>query len=212
MIDVIRAIAELVRAVAWPIVATIAMFLFRPQLASLLTRLRRGAGAEFDPLPQEKGSTKDIFPTTTATNQPTLPRTPATIGWEETIRQYPPLSTTTDPAAREQLLVTLSARAVLISIFEQVEGSIWASQVGLLNYLNLNPQGVTVDDLQKPFYEPASQRHPQLFSNYPFDRYLNFLASYSLLVLRDGRAHITDQGREYLAWRIDARKWPKTHG
>jgi hypothetical protein len=50
--EALKAIAVVVGAVAWPIVAGVSIFVFRPQLRNLLNRLREDGGAKFDPAPQ----------------------------------------------------------------------------------------------------------------------------------------------------------------
>ena len=196
-IEGVLAIAQLLGAIAWPLLAVIALFLFRTQLASLLTRIRKGGGAEFDPPPQPTKPSADILPKTdeSAANSP-FPRTPATRALEDSIQSFPAVASVTEPGAREQILITLAARAILISIFEQVEATIWASQIVLLTHLNVTPDGVTREDIQRYFYQPAAGRHAAMFGSYSYDRYLNFLVSFNFVQVSEGRAYITDQGRE----------------
>ncbi len=217
-IEVIRSIPPLLDAIAWPILAVVALRLFRPQLASLLTRIRKGGGAEFYPLQQSTESSPGILPTTdlpttseTTTNPP-FPRTPAIRKVEDLIRSFHPFASATAPADRENILITLSARAILIALFEQVEASIWESQIALLTHLNSNIGGVTRKDLQHDFYEPATNRYPEIFASYSYDSYLQFLVNTGLVMDSEGMVSITDQGREYLVWRAESRKAPKMFG
>ena len=50
--ETIRAIATLLDAVAWPILAGAAIYIFKEEVASLLKRIRKGAGIEVDPIHQ----------------------------------------------------------------------------------------------------------------------------------------------------------------
>ena len=200
-------------SIAWALVVAIALFLFRPQLASLLTRIRKGGGAEFDPPPQPKKPSADILSRTdeSATNVP-FPRTPATRALEDLIRRWPDVASVTEPGAREQVLITLAARAVLIAVFEQVEATIWASQIALLTHLHATLDGASREDIQRYFYQPSASRHAAMFASYSCDRYLNFLVSFNFVEISEGWVHITDHGREYLAWRVESRKVLKTFG
>ena len=197
----------------WPILVLIALFLFRPQLANLLTRIRKGGGVEFDPSPQPQKPSTDILPKTdeSVANVP-LPRTPATCALEEFIRKFPAVASKTEPRAREQVVITLAARVILISIFEQVEATIWASQIDLLTRLHSTPDGASREDIQRYFYQPAASRHAAMFASYSYDSYLNFLMNWNFVEVSKGRVHITNRGREYLAWRVDTRKAPKMFG
>ena len=200
-------------SVAWACVVLVALLLFRKQFASLLTRMRKGGGAEFDPPQQPKKPSPDILPKTdeSSTNFPFTP-TPATVALEGAIREWPYVASVTEPDARERVLVALLARAVLVAGFERVEAVIWASQIALLTHLHVMPDGASREDLRRYFYEPVASRTPGTSTTHPFNDYLNFLVSFSLVKVSDGHVHITNEGREYLVWRVECRKPPKTFG
>ena len=200
-------------SVAWACVVLLALLLFRKQFASLLTRMRKGGGAEFDPPQQPKKPSPDILAKTdeSNTNLPFTP-TPATDALEGAIRAWPYVASVTDPVARERVLVALLARALLVAGFERVEASIWASQIALLTHLHVIPDGASREDLKRYFYEPAVSKFPGTSTTHPFDDYLNFLASFNLVKVSDGQVHIANEGREYLVWRVESRKPPKTFG
>ena len=202
-----------VATLLWPILVFIALLLFRPQLKNLLTRIRKGGGVEFDPQPQPQKASADILPKTdeSPANVP-FPRTPETLALEESIRKFPAVASTTEPRAREQVVITLAARVILISIFEQVEATIWASQIGLLTRLHSTPDGGSREDIQRYFYQPAASRHPSMFASYSYDSYLNFLVNWNFVEVSRERVHITGRGREYLAWRFDTRRAAKMFG
>ena len=141
-----------------------------------------------------------------------FPQTKASQEWEDIIRKFPPIESAPDSTHKENLLIELAARAILIASFEQVEGIIWRSQIELLTHLKQFTAGAMLADLQDRFYKPASERYPSLFSSYPYDRYLNFLESFSLITSLDDRARITDKGMEYLDWRIYVKKHEKAIG
>jgi hypothetical protein len=63
--DLLNAMTGLVRAVAWPLVALVAMWWFRPELRVLLGRFRRAAGVEFDPPPATQANTVTVPTMTT---------------------------------------------------------------------------------------------------------------------------------------------------
>ena len=211
--ETIRAIATLLDAVAWPILAGTAICIFKEEVASLLKRIRKGAGIEVDPIHQPTEPSDEILPPNPASGaQRLFPQTKASEEWEDIIRKFPPIESAPDPTQKENLLIELAARAILIASFEQVEGIIWRSQIELLTHLKQFTAGATLADLQDRFYTPASERYPRLFSSYPYDRYLNFLGSFSLITSLDDRARITDKGMEYLDWRIYVKKHEKAIG
>ena len=218
MIAVLNALARILDAIAWPSVAAIALGLFRSEFASLLTRIRKGAGAEFDPPQQPTGSAPNFLRTTDLpiTGETTaalpFPRTPATQEFENLILAYPPIASATDLRDRVNILTTLSARAILVGIFRQVEATIWASQVSILEHLNGTLHGATYEDIQRDYYQPAKETYPERFANYSYDSYLAFLANSGFVTTSERRVTITDRGTEYLAWRIESKQVRKQFG
>ena len=199
-------------ALAWPLLAGTAIFIFKEELASLLKRIRKGAGLEFDPS-QQPTEPFNLFPNTASGAPRLFPETKATRDWENVIRTIPPIEAAPDHTHKENLLIELAARVILIASFEQVEGTIWRSQIALLTHLKQVTTGTTLAaELQDKFYRPALERHPNEFSLYPYDRYINFLGHSSLITFSDERVSITDKGKEYLDWRISAKKHEKTFG
>lgn len=104
------------------------------------------------------------------------------------------------------------ARAILINQFEQADASIWASQLGLLAYLNSKRQGENLPRLKELFFDRAAAQTPEWYQNYSFDAWLGFLQRNNLVALNAGVASITDEGIEYLAWRVQQARAPKLHG
>lgn len=210
---IIEQLSQTPSSIAWACVVLVLILVFRKPIADLLTRMRKGAGVEFDPPPQPQEPSSDILPRIddSSANLPFTP-TPATDALEGAIREWPYVASVTEPVARERVLVALLARAVLVAGFERVEAVIWASQIGLLTHLHVMPDGASREDLRRHFYEPAVSRSPGTSTTHPFDDYLNFLVSFSLVKVSDGHVHITNEGREYLVWRVESRKLPKTFG
>lgn len=211
----IDSIARLIAAVAWPLVAIIAGLAFRKEIRALIGRIRKGGGVEFDPAPQtDAPAPGPLAPTTTggAAAAVPFPRTLATQTIEGIVRGLPGLAQATDPQQRENTLVTIAARALLMLQFEQIESSIWRSQLSLLNHLNAKVTGESLTLLRQAFYDPAAKEFPEAFANYSFEGYMGFLLRSGLVEQVGASARLTQQGLEYLAWRIEQRKPPKAYG
>jgi len=118
----------------------------------------------------------------------------------------------TTAAEREHVLVRIAARAILVSIFESTEGGIWASQLALLDALNRQRAGMPLPQAKEHFYDRAADRFPDVFAKYSFGEYLGFLSRFGLLIVDNVVTRVSDQGIEYLAWRIEQAKAPKTFG
>lgn len=213
MVGLLSALAEILGALAWPGVAVAVAILFRPEIRNLLTRLRKGGGVEFDRIPQPTrrpdGLSDARVPVTDDASESPFPRTAATREIEDFVLSLPQVAGAHD---RDTVLVTLAARAVLMTYFEQVESSIWKSQIELLTYLNSCPNGADSDQVRKMFYQPASTRYPGVFATYPYESYLDYLINHRLVEVVESVVRITGRGGEYLVWRINARRAPKMYG
>lgn len=199
-------LSAIVSAIAWPVVAVVAGIFFKDEIKVLIGRVRKGGGIEFDPNPQQ-GS----IPTEAALFVQKI-RTPATEAIEKIILESPEISMISDPKAREDALVSVTARAILTWRFVYVDANIWSSQQALLNYLN-TVADESLETLKKHFYEPASIKFPKWFVNYSFEGYMGFLQTNEMVEqVGNERVRITQQGQEYLLWRTAQRLIPKLHG
>lgn len=52
--EILKGSAQLLDSIAWPVVAVTALVKYRLELGNLVNRIRKGGGAEFDPLPSPK--------------------------------------------------------------------------------------------------------------------------------------------------------------
>lgn len=207
--DLLKAITDLVHDLAWPLVALVVIWRFAPELRGLLGRFRRAAGVEFDP-PATQASTVAVATTNTALSAD-LPLSPSAAAVVEEIRAMPEFRAAND-ARRMELLLHATAWLRVIVNFERIEGQIWASQLTLLEHLNALDAGDSVANLKARFYDGAAARFPLMFASYPFESYLGFLRTNALIEVDAGIARITPAGRDYLPWRVQARKPPRMVG
>jgi hypothetical protein len=138
-------------------------------------------------------------------------RVPTSILWEQEIQASEPLRSTTNRDQRERLLLAFAGRLAMNGSFEQIEGSIWASQLRLLEHLNAGGSGHP-SELKARFYDLAAQAFPSWFKDYSFEAYLGFLASSGLLQIRTEGVRFLQTGKDYLLWRVERGKGPKLIG
>ena len=212
-VDILTSVAALLGAIAWPSVAVFAALTFRREIVDLVRRIRKGGGAEFDPPLQQIASSSTVL---TASRSETalaisqvasntlqaFPRTPATAAWEETLKNWDVIKGVESPTEREQVMLRLLARAMVVGQFERVDASIWKSQLSLLTHLNGHAAGESPDTVKTHFYDPATVQFPTWYSNYTFESWLSFLTNAGMLTLANARVAITADGREYLTWRV----------
>ena len=210
-----HALAELAGPLAWPVFALFVTIYFRKEARGLLGRLRKGAGVEFDPPPQQlvlaPEASRASASSALAVAPPAL-SSPATLVWERNLAEMPIIKSAAPGTDREELLLRLLARSVLMSRFEAIEGSIWKSQMDLLMYLDRLVGGESPGRLKELFYDAAVALYPAVFVNYSFEGYVSFLRNQQLVEIVGESVRITQEGKEYLAWRIEQSRAPKLAG
>ena len=121
---------------------------------------------------------------------------------EENIKKE--LENFTFPGEQEKInvLVKYLASTRIALRFSYTEKSIWGSQIRILEFLNSKVDGATEEEV-KAFYDIAAKAFPETFSNYSFDKYINFLTSHILIVKKNSNLLITNLGRDFLTYLVN---------
>jgi hypothetical protein len=110
-----------------------------------------------------------------------------------------------DPQAAQRALVRSLAGTQILLAFEKIQGGIWASQVTLLTYLNSRTAPINLAEA-RTFYDAAAKQYPEMYEHYPFENWVGYLTSYTLVELQGDRVAISRVGREFLKWRLEEGK------
>ena len=99
-----------------------------------------------------------------------------------------------------KVLIKYLAAAQVGLEFEQIQNLIFGSQIYLLKKLNqVTGQGQSLALIESHF-EHVQKMFNDSFADWTLEKYLHFLFERQLIVLQDGRYHITNLGKEYLVW------------
>lgn len=212
---VLHEISAITGPIAWPLFAFVATYYFRNEVRDLIGRVRKGAGLEFDPATQTAAKFSEI-PSGVAqpslASAPPVLLSPTTLAFEASLAELPLVKAATAGADRESVLLRLFARSVLMAKFERIEGIIWKSQIDLLMHLDHSAEGESPGRLKEQFYAKAAALYPAEFSGYSFEGYISFLRNMSLLDIVGESIRISQEGKEYLAWRVEQARAPKVAG
>ncbi|WP_409417613.1 hypothetical protein [Flavobacterium sp. PS2] len=91
---------------------------------------------------------------------------------------------------------------ILIKNVEKIYSAIFGSQIRLLQRLNYS-QTETKSEL-KLYYDNAVKYNPEGYKNYSYESYLNFLAFSELIKIDEETVSITDSGRDFLRYILEA--------
>ncbi len=199
--------------ISWPLVCLIlgifALVLIRSELRDLIKRTKKVGKAGLETCePQDAQITfdnKGIQDFFKEYESPLLLEAEAKILEELKVRNIE------SPTDREKALIRSLASMHLISFAEKVYSVIWHSQVNLLRSMNSNNIGLEFDQVH-PFYDTAKSNYPHMYVNYSFEQWLNFLASFNLIVTGDARWFISVAGREFLKYLVATGRPDPTYG
>ena len=83
----------------------------------------------------------------------------------------------------------------ITSYFKNVYNKIYGSQIELLKKLDNKKQP---EDKIKKFYRKTKSEYADIYSNYSFDKYLNYLKSENLIKRKNDSFQITETGRDFI--------------
>ena len=209
-------------AIKWPltvlVIAVIFLILFKSQIKSLLeclgnviTRTKKLGVGQYGIEIQEKAAPQ-VAETRKGVDE--FFRTfenPLIVEVEQNISKDLENRLINSPPDREKTLIRALASSIIISHFEEIRNSIWASQIYLLRFINSNSEGVDIA-IAELVYEKAKSDYPSWFENYLFQGWIAFLSSRILIRQQDSKYFITIRGREFLKYLLDCGKPEPLHG
>jgi len=198
-------VPEIIAALGWPHFAfafgVVFLLVFQAQLRALLGRITSidKTGIRTQPNPEiQREDPKKIEAAQELLlaigNTVVLQDIEGRIRNELTTRQLSVEGDTT------KVLIKYLAAAQVGLEFEQIQNLIFGSQIYLLKKLNqVAGQGQSLALIESHF-EHFQKMFNDSFADWTLEKYLQFLFERRLIVLEDGRHHITNLGKEYLVW------------
>src|SRR5208283_51446 len=204
--ELIKAVAEILRGIAWPISFGFVFWILRPGLLKVLPSLAdrkvevEGLGfkATIDASEAEQQQA--------VTDNPASEKLPAAVPLPSNER--PALNRMEmrlrddlkhiDPDKRENVLLQSLARTRLDGVHEFMYNRIFGSQIAFLRRLNEIPQ-ITIEGARE-FLKPFQTKFPQIYQTYDFEKWLNFLTTNGLVKQTGNVLVITDFAHDFLIY------------
>lgn len=193
--EYLKLLVEFVKAAAWPFAASWIAYYFRDAIVAQLPRVTKVGPVTLDPLPSQANVSAPKV------NSDAIKKVEAAIP-VDLLKEGEIIIQGLFPNSHDSELLTLSSGLLIGGLFERTYNFIFGSQILLLERLNSSP--LSMDDL-KQFYERARDAFPEIYKNYTFEQWLNFLESFTLITrTQDGSLFaITPRARGFLRYIID---------
>lgn len=195
---------DIIEILGWPnfsfLFALVFVFLFRTQLAGLISRVTSidRSGVKAGPIPEAQREDK---------KSEAVHELLVAIGDSIVLREVESRikndlkdrELDTDGSTTKVLIKHLAASKVLLE-FEQIHNLILGSQIVLLKRLN----EVVGQGQKKEFvvahFSNIKKFHKDQLGEWSFEQYMEFLITRLLVTIQDEKYHITNLGVEYLTW------------
>lgn len=189
---------EVLKVIAWPLALVIlsfgALFIFRAELRKLIPRVKKLWGVDLETPPAQQLATDSTPGQSQRLSHPF--DSIVLKEWEEAIRRDSRLPA--DLNRRVEALVTHLAAANLLLAYEMISRTIWGTQIDLLLDINTKATGEEIERLRR-YYEAAAAQANDDLAGYPYEKYLEYLRNQGLVIESEGRLHITNFAKEFLA-------------
>ena len=219
-LDYARIMADLLKALAWPLAFVIGLIIFRKQIQPLFDReLKLGpqgieigkraadtqtpAKAAISPLEELKPDQLKPLPGKS--------RTPALASLEVDLKSNLRAqleSGEIKPGDEIDILISELAQARMLELFARTYASIFGSQLRGLKHLNEHRSATVAEARQ--LFEEARSSDPDFYGTYTFEQWLSFMVSSHLIAVSDDKITITPVGRDFLVYlTATGRSWDK---
>lgn len=194
-------IIELIKYASWPLVAAFTIYSLRDKVNSLF-----GGGVKSA---KHGGTELQFFENKQATvaNKSTpqdlkkfIPKDPTGLreGFEEYIHSQ--LAQITGEKEQIDVLVKNLAQQQIANSFDEVYYEIFGSQIRLLEFLSVQPEGASKSDILAKQFDLTKETYPDVYGDAPLSEYMNFLVSTNLVHRSENTWTITKDGSAFITY------------
>jgi len=203
----LKVIADLtinfVNVIIWPLIVLLALCFFRKPIVSLLGRVKEIGYGDKKVIVNPQADTSNIESVQNIEDKKIFHEETDQYA-ENSIKTSIKFDELDDPRKISELL-HISKFLFIIGRFEFIYGLIFGSQIKILEYLN-SINSSTKNDLKK-FFDTTYSRYPEVFSNYDYNSYLNFLINNGLIQeLNSDTIQLTQFGQDFLIFLVQVKK------
>lgn len=194
-IEIGKVVADVVKGLAWPIVALVVTFIFKKDLRTLFDRLRKASlsAVEFEHRIQTSGGANEPAAITQQ-----FSNVPAVDALARELDQNLKL---VEDSKQKPLLLMMLAEARYLAIFERIYATIFGSQISGLRALIESGGTVNVQEAQN-FFDGIREKYPEVHGTRTLNDWLQYLAINKLIDLHGDEVRITEIGKMFVNYLI----------
>lgn len=194
-------IIELLKYIAWPFVVLISIFILKDKLSSIFSGGIKSAKhgdteVQFfegkQPVKPEETEQQDL--------QHLIPVDPTGLRGEVEERIQSQLTQINNDNEKIDILVKNLAQQQISNAFEKVYYNIFGSQIRLLEFLAVQTDGKSDAETLNKFFETTKKDNPDIFKEWEFSDYMNFLVNWELVKNENNEWSITHNGRAFIIY------------
>ncbi|WP_417860206.1 hypothetical protein [Winogradskyella sediminis] len=211
---IIELILDFLSSLAWPIVAMTILLILKEPLKKLIGNIKKigygGAGIETNYAKNQENETTLLERLGDGNDESYLDNALAKFSEytlnraDEIIEQETQISSVEGLQNQYDRIYKYSKLLVLIKNFEKMYDSMYGSQIRFLQRLN-HTTTESKEDLML-YYNNAKETYPNVYRDYSYKAYLNFLYANGLIIDEDGTENISISviGKDYLRYLLEA--------
>ena len=211
---IIELILDFLSSLAWPIVAITILLILKEPLKKLIGNIKKigygGAGIETNYAKNQENETTLLERLGDGNDESYLDNALAKFSEytlnraDEIIEQETQISAVDGLQNQYDRIYKYSKLLVLIKNFEKMYDSMYGSQIRFLQRLN-HTTTESKEDLML-YYNNAKETYPNVYRDYSYKAYLNFLYANGLIIDEDGTENISISviGKDYLRYLLEA--------
>lgn len=205
--ELISNLIKLIDVLKWPLLILIIVLIFKKNLLELISKVKKiGHGGTAVEIEQQTVAIKlEKRPISNVDKALGLFRTETIDFFSNAVLQETDIETYKSDKEKVEHLLNYSIALYIIKHYDMIYNAIYGSQLQILQQLNSNNSNESMETIKR-FYDYAVEHYPKFYNNYPFEEYINFLFSFSLIIEENEKVKITILGLDFLKYLTETSK------
>ncbi len=205
--ELISNLIKFIDVLKWPVLVLIIVLIFKKKLLELISKVKKiGHGGTAVEIEQQTVAIKlEKRPISNVDKALGLFREETVTFFSDAVLQETDIKSYKSDKEKAEHLLNYSIALYIIKHYDMIYNAIYGSQLQILQQLNSHNSNESMDTIKR-FYDLAVENYPKFYNNYPFEEYIDFLFSFSLIIEENGTVKITILGLDFLKYLTEMSK------